>query len=103
MDKSTLIETIQSAKISDVLKKELIELVNAEAAYGPETIKKVQARLNGAAEEVIEDVANLQILAAKDEFDKQMAEVDQDIKQLNSEISKKADQVDIAETRSKLS
>ncbi len=103
MDKQNLISKIGAAKIPEDFKKELVQLVEAEAAVGPETVKKIQARVDEFVEQSIDNITNLQVMDAAEEFGDKMAQVDNNIKQFNQELNQKADEADMAAARSTIS
>ena len=103
MDKQNLISKIGAAKIPDDFKKELVQLVEAETEVGPETVKKIQAKIDEFVEQSIDGIANLQVMDAAEELDGKMSQVDNSIKQFNQELSQKADEADMAAARSTIS
>lgn len=103
MDKQNLISKIGAAKIPEDFKKELVQLVEEEAAVGPETVKKIQARIDEFVEQSIDSVTNLQVMDAAEEFGDKMAKVDGEIKQFNQELNQKADEADMAAARNTIS
>ena len=103
MEKTRLVGLIQEAKVSAELKTQLLGMVGEQEEVAPETIQNIKAELDRAAEAAIEDVVNMQVLEAKDEFDTSMAEVDSKISTFNQELRQKADEADMAAARDTIS
>lgn len=102
MDKDKLIQTIQSAKVSEVLKKELLDLVENEESFGPETVKKVQAKLDQRADETIDKIADLRTESAVAKFNQDMDGLEKGIGDFQEEVNKKADDIDKKAVRKEL-
>jgi len=103
MDKQNLISKIGAAKIPDDFKKELVQLVEAEAEVGPETVKKIQDKIDEFVGQSIDSITNLQVMDAAEELDGKMSQVDTSIKQFSQELNQKADEVDMAAARNTIS
>lgn len=102
MDKNKIIQIIESAKISDDFKKELRELVEAEENGGPETIQKIQAKLDEHTDQTIDALTELKMGNATEEFNQNLDDLDKDVNDLQAEVNKKKDEIDLKETRTKL-
>jgi len=103
MDKTTLVNLVQSADVGEALKIEILALINADNPYNQETIKKVQAKLDAIASNIMDEVTDLQIQAAADKLNSEMEKIHQDTKALNMQINTKADALDLQQARSQLS
>ncbi|MEI6843301.1 MAG: hypothetical protein WCK48_02230 [bacterium] len=102
MDLTILKKHIDEAHISPELKKEIHTMIDAEETYSPALVDKIQTLLDGTAENLIEQVANLQIQEATEEFDKQADELEKDIQEFGQEINKKVAEVDLVNVQSNL-
>ncbi|MDD5627033.1 MAG: hypothetical protein PHW01_03450 [Patescibacteria group bacterium] len=101
MNKESIIKLIQESKVSEDLKSELLGLVGDDEP-SPEMIQKIQARLEQAAEEKIEEVANKVAENAADTFTQDVDQLEQEENKIAQEISKKADEIDLEETRKQI-
>lgn len=99
MEKIQLEALIQNAKVSEDLKTRLLGMLGSEAEVQPQTLETIKAELNKAAEAAIQDVVNMQVLDAKDQFDVEMKQVDGEIAAFSQELNQKADAADLSAAR----
>ncbi|MFA4880288.1 MAG: hypothetical protein WC650_01505 [Candidatus Doudnabacteria bacterium] len=101
MNKDSLIKLIQESKVSEDLKSELLGLIGDDEP-SPEMIQKIQVRLEQAAEEKVEEVANKVAENAADTFTQDVDQLEQEENKIAQEISEKADAIDLEETRKQI-
>jgi len=100
--KSKLIKAIQGAKVEDDFKTELINLVEADENFGPDTIKKVQEKITEHAYDAIDEMTNLEIEDALADFNREIDQLDKDISQFEDDINQKADEIDTNALRNEI-
>lgn len=99
MEKTKLVGLIQEAKISDELRAKLLGMVGEQEEVAPETLSNIRAELDRSAEGAIQDIVNLQVLNARDQFDADMTKVDQQVGAFNRELTQRADKADLTAAR----
>jgi hypothetical protein len=104
MDKQTLLDKINKATITPELRAELIAMVNNAPAVDKNLMDEIIAAIDAEAENLIEEIANAELQLETQKFNKQMDEVkqDQDVDAFASELSKKADELDLEKARAQL-
>ena len=102
MDKNKIIQAIKEAEVSDDLKQELIEIVESEKAVSQDVIQKINDRLDGEAEAVIQEIGDIMVDDALEEHDEETAKIDQELNDLQEEVETKTNDIDIAVTRAKI-
>lgn len=91
MDKQNLIQKIEAAQITAELREELLNIVNSAGEYSDEVLLKVKNRLGQEAEGLIEEITNLQVQDATNEFEKKMDKIEEDIDQFNDDLKNKTE------------
>lgn len=102
MDKTKLLSIITAADVSEEVKKELVDIVNAAGEINNDLVKQLQDRLDKHAAETLENIAALQVKDAAEELENTLEKLDDEAGQLNKEIAKKADEIDTEEARKQL-
>jgi len=94
MDKNTLLQKIQGAQISEELKNRLKEVINQVPEVNQDLIKKVVEALDADSEEALETIAKLDLQAAGQEADKQIAGLQKEASDFVKDINKQADDLE---------
>jgi hypothetical protein len=102
MDKQTLFNLINSSTLNDQYKKELTETVSAAPVIDKKFIGIFRKKIADIQNLLVEKIANLQIQDAAQEFNSEMKGIQKDVDQLNAQISKKADEIDLKTVRAKI-
>lgn len=102
MDKQTLLEKINKAAVSPELKTVLANMVNEAPVVDQTLMDKIAAAIDAEASNLIEEIANTELETQTDKYGKEMQEVDKDVSNFSTELNKKADEIDLADARSKV-
>ena len=97
-----MIQTIKESAISDGLKQELIEMVESEKSLSRDIIQRINDRLDGEAEAVIQDIGDIMVDDALDEYNEETGKIDKELDDLQKEVEEKTNDIDIAITRSQI-
>jgi len=93
--KEQLVEIIQNETISDELKKELLAEVSSAPVINEELVNSLLQKIQTSSKKLIDEIEESAINAANDEFAKESAELEKDIKNLSNKIEDDAEHIDL--------
>ncbi len=102
MNRQKLADLVSSSGLSDVNKQKLLKMIEQAPDIDKKFIKELRNHLGEIENSLAEKIANIQIQEAAKEFNAEMDDIQKDVKKLNAEISKKADEIDLKAARSKI-